>query len=130
MLILLYLIQLIHLLFVAFVIITPFTNSNYFLLLHVILVPFMYIHWVANNNICGLTVIEQYIRKEIYGVVNPDECFTCQLITPVYDVHKNYEGFSNFIYIATLILWCISVAKLYMKYRNKEITTFLDLMQI
>lgn len=58
------LITVLHLIIVLFIIITPFTNSNYLLLLYVITVPFIILHWVMNNNTCSLTVAEKYIRQK------------------------------------------------------------------
>lgn len=127
---LLYLINIIHLLYLLFIIIVPFTNSNYLLLLHSIIVPFMLLHWITNNNTCSLTIAEQYIRKELYGTVNKDECFTSKLIEPIYDFKQNYEQFSNYIYLVTILLWCLSTGKLVYKYHIGEIKGIVDLMRL
>lgn len=108
------LITLLHVLFIVFVLVTPFTWSNYFLLLHVITMPFIVIHWLANNNICALTLIERKLRGKSS---NDKDCFTCRLIEPVYDVHKNYKTYSCFIYILVTSLWLISVGKLFWEYQ-------------
>jgi hypothetical protein len=115
----------IHLLVVLAVVFMPFTNSNYLLFLHSIFVPFMILHWVMNNNTCVLTVTEKYIR----GVQLDDEkdCYTCQLINPVFDVTKNYNKFSNLIYILTIGLWSISSYKLYNKIQSGSIKSIRDL---
>ena len=126
--ILLKLIIILHIIFIFFIVITPFTNSNYFLLLHAIFVPFMLLHWMMNENICILTLLEKNIRSRIYGK-DPDksDCFTCQLIEPVFDLKKNCKDYSSLLYITSIMLWAISVGKLYCKYKNKEITEFRDL---
>lgn len=129
--IILKLIYVCHILVVLFVIVTPFTNSNYFLLLHAIIVPFIVFHWIINDNTCSLTLMEQKIRRELYGVQpKKDECFTCQLIEPIYDFKKNYDLFSNYIYAFTIVLWLISVYKLYNKYSSGHIKTYNDLFII
>jgi hypothetical protein len=116
------LITVLHLIIVLFIIITPFTNSNYLLLLYIITVPFIILHWIMNNNTCSLTVAEKYIRQKTYGVIlNDDECFTYNLIAPIYDFNKNYETFSNFIYIATFSLLSLASYKFYKKIYNGEI---------
>lgn len=128
---LLYLINIIHLLYLLFIIIVPFTNSNYLLLLHSIIVPFMVLHWITNNNTCSLTIAEHYIRKELYGGdVDKNECFTSKLIEPIYDFTQNYEQFSNYIYIITILLWCLSTGKLVYKYHIGEIKGIVDLMKL
>lgn len=126
--ILLNIIIILHLIYICFIVITPFTNSNYFLLLHSIFVPFMLLHWIMNENICVLTLLEKNIRKKIYGKI-PDssDCFTCQLIEPVFDLKKNCENYSTLLYGVSIGLWIISVSKLYYKYKQGEITEIRDL---
>lgn len=124
-------ISLLHILFVLFVVGVPFLNSNYFLLLHAILVPFVMLHWVLNNNTCALTVLEKKLRQSITGKDDvQDECITCKLIEPVYDFKNNYKTYSAIIYIATTILWLISVSKLVYKYKSGKIKNMTDLFRI
>jgi hypothetical protein len=125
------LITVLHLIIVLFIIITPFTNSNYLLLLYVITVPFIILHWVMNNNTCSLTVAEKFIRQKTYGVLlNDDECFTYNLIAPIYDFNKNYETFSNFIYLSTFTLLSIASYKLFYKIYNGEIKNIADFSKL
>jgi hypothetical protein len=107
------LIQITHLLLILFVIITPFTNNVTLLMLHVIIIPFLYGHWITNSNKCALTMMEKDLRKKLYGTINENDCFTCQLITPVYDFNKNYDNMSNFIYFMAFFLWVVSIYKVY-----------------
>jgi hypothetical protein len=58
-------ITLLHTLFVLFVVVTPFIDSNYFLFLHLMIVPFVMFHWVLNDNTCVLTIIERKLRKDL-----------------------------------------------------------------
>ncbi len=122
------LINVLHMIVIIFVICAPFSNSNYLLFMHVIIVPFILLHWVLNNNTCSLTLAEKYIRSKTYGVqANEDECFTYQFIAPIYDFNKNYESFSYFTYAASIALWSLSVYNLCDKYSQGEITNFMDL---
>lgn len=128
-------IALLHIIFILFVVATPFTRSNYFLLLHTIFVPFMMLHWICNDNTCVLTVIEKYLRRSLSKNTTPQEeilenCFTCRLIEPVYDFNKNYNSYSKGIYVGTIALWLLSAGKLYWKYRSGEITSMYDLFII
>ena len=50
------LINILHVLVILFVVAAPFSNSNYFLLMHITIVPFIILHCVLNNNTCCLTV--------------------------------------------------------------------------
>jgi hypothetical protein len=129
----LYIISIIHLIFIFFIIGTPFlTNSNALLLLHIIIVPFMLAHWITNNNMCTLTVIEKYIRLQLYGNVNNnlENCFTCRIIEPIYDFNKNFDKFQKILYIFTLLLWFVSLYKLYLNRINGKLNTFIDLFKI
>ena len=116
-----------HLIIILFVVIVPFFNSNYLLFMHSIIVPFIIFHWVTNNNMCALTLIEKEIRKRLNKNSNSDNCFTCKIIEPVYDFKNNHIRRRKFIYTITIFLWIIGVLKLYMKYKNKQINKFYDL---
>ena len=121
------LIMFIHFCVVLFVVIIPFTNSNYFLLMHSVIVPFIMIHWMLNDNTCILSIAEKKIREHLYGgEIADDDCFTCRIINPIYDFKANNQDFSTIIYIITSVLWLISAGKLYNKYKNGEIKTIYD----
>lgn len=124
-------IVLIHTLFVLFVTITPFTSSNYFLLLHAIVVPFVMLHWLLNNNMCSLTLFEKALREKITGVkTTKKECFTCKIIEPIYDFKNNYKERSAIIYAGTSILLFITIYKLYKKYKDGKIKSIYDLLKL
>ena len=111
-------------------VVTPFFNSNYFLLLHTIFIPFLIFHWICNDNTCVLTVIEKKLRKEISGEVDENDCITCRLIEPVYDFRKNYQGFTMIIYTITILLFLLSSGKLVYRYSTGEIKGLKDLFII
>lgn len=119
-----------HLAIVLFVIITPFTNSNYLLIMHSIIVPFIIMHWISNNNICALTLFEKEIRRKLNRNPSTDDCFTCKIIEPIYDFKNNNKQRANFIYTVAITLWGITIYKLFNKYKNKEINKFSDLFII
>lgn len=119
--ILLYFVQLIHILFILFVLLVPFIGTNYLLMIHFIIVPFIMIHWLANDNTCCLTLLEKYLsKKESY------ECITCKIIEPIYDFKKNYSKYSTFIYGITFLIWCIGAYKLYSNYKTSNMTFNMD----
>jgi hypothetical protein len=125
------LITVLHLIVIIFVIGAPFSNSNYLLMMHVIIVPFIMFHWYLNNNTCSLTVAEKFIRQKTYGSdVNEDDCFTFKFIAPIYDFNKNNEDFSTFTWFLTTGLWGISVYNLTNKYRNGNIKELNELFQV
>ena len=125
------LINIIHLIVIIFVLAAPFSNSNYLLLLHIIVIPFIILHWLLNNNTCCLTVAEKYIREKNTGIsVKEGDCFTYQLVAPIYDFNKDHQAFSTFIYILTISLWFISVYNISNKICNNQIKTINDLCLI
>jgi len=119
----------IHTLFVLFVTLTPFLGNPYLLMLHTLIIPFMMLHWLLNDNTCALTTIEKMARTKLYGTVDENDCFTCKLIQPVYDFKKNNQSSSGFIYLLTTTLWLISVYKLFNKFKNGEITRMKDIFR-
>lgn len=125
------LINIIHLIVIIFVLAAPFSNSNYLMLLHAIVIPFIILHWLLNNNTCCLTVAEKYIREKNTGTfVKEDDCFTYQLVAPIYDFNKDHQAFSTFIYILTISLWLVSVYNLSFKYCNNQINSIDDFCAI
>ena len=123
-------VSLLHILFVIFVIVAPFSGSNYFLMLHSVFIPFIIIHWICNDNTCVLTIVERYLKRKVYGKIDEDECITCKLIEPVYDFKKNYSQFSTIIYTVTILLWLVTMSSLTYKYKSGQITSYVDLFKI
>lgn len=125
---LLYLIIGLHFFFVLFVVLTPFIGNNYLLLLHAVFVPFMMIHWYINDNDCFLTLMERQLRLKLYGTVpDPNDCFTYNLIAPIYDFKKNNNDMSFFIYVITIGLWLTTVFKIYSNYQCGKLSKIEDL---
>jgi len=122
------LINILHVIVILFVVCAPFSSSNYFLTMHTIIVPFILLHWILNNNTCSLTLAEKYIRQQTYGVtVCDDECYSYKFIAPIYDFNKNHEAYSQFSYALCISLWAFSVYKLSSKISDGRIKTFEDL---
>ena len=122
------LINVLHIIVIIFVLCAPFSGSNYLLFMHTIIVPFIMLHWVLNNNTCSLTVMEKFVRTQTYGVQPEDEeCFSYKFIAPIYDFNKNNQAFSYFTYVATFGLWSISVYNLIDRVNSGQINNLHDL---
>ncbi len=127
----LYFIVVLHFVFLMFVILTPFIGNNYFLMLHACIVPFMMVHWYANDNNCALTVMEKKIRLKLYGTEpDPNDCFTYNLIAPVYDFKKNNCDISPILYFVTFALWGYTLMRLYTNYNDGKLSKLEDLMLV
>ena len=118
-------INILHVLVILFVVCAPFSDSNYLLLMHITVIPFIILHWILNNNTCCLTVAERVISATTNdNKIDDRDCFTYQFIAPIYDFNKNYDDHSNFIYIFTVALWLISVYNYSNKLCTGKITQF------
>lgn len=125
------LITVLHLIVLIFVLIAPFSNSNYLLSLHAIIVPFILLHWWLNNNTCSLTVAEKFIRQQTYGeTAKEDDCFSYKFIAPIYDFNKNNEAYSTFTYTVALSLWATTIYNLSWKYKTGKINKFEDFFNL
>lgn len=105
------------------------TNNIMLLLMHVIIIPFIILHWILNNNECSLTTIEKLIKQKYYND-NNYVCFTCKLIEPVYDFKNNYYNFYALIYGITIILWLICIYKIYKQLKNIDNNIMLSFEKI
>jgi hypothetical protein len=124
-------INVLHIIVILFVLCAPFSGSNYFLTMHIIIVPFILLHWILNNNTCSLTVAEKFIREQTYGKkIDENECYSFKFIAPIYDFNKNNEAYSSFTYGLTICLWLISVYNVGTKIHNGEIKKFQDMCKL
>lgn len=119
-----------HILVILFIIGAPITNSNYFLLLHSLFIPFLILHWVCEDNTCILTIMEKKFKKALLGEYDEDKCVTCTAIYPVYNFRKNNKSYSSLLYFVVLGLWGVSSTKLLCKYKNGQINNFRQLFII
>ena len=127
--ILLYLIVALHVLLVLFLIVAPFTNIIPLVFLHALIIPFILLHWVINDNTCALTIMEFKIREIINGgPVDRSQCFMARLMDPIYDFKKNNHSRRHFLYISMILLWFISCYKLIKLRREGKIKNFSDLI--
>ena len=99
-------IKIIHIIIIIFMIIVPFINIPYLLILHITFSICLMIHWIMNSNECALSHIEAYYRKipRCNTIMN-------RFITPLYQISDNQ--YIYFIWIITIILLIISLYKLY-----------------
>lgn len=116
-----------HILFFLFVVSVPFSNSNYLSLLHIIILPFVMFHWVLEDHTCSIVFVEKKINKYVFNYGEDYKGFFANLIEPIYDFKKDNRQYTAHIYTIALVLWGITISKLYIKYKNGEIKKFNDL---
>jgi hypothetical protein len=116
------LINLIHFLVILFVIIVPFTDSTFLLLIHSVIVPFIMLHWLLNNDTCAITEAEKFVRIKLNGgnPVKYNECFSYKLVSPVYNFISDNPDYSKMTWGITASLWLISLFKLNNRKQNLQ----------
>jgi hypothetical protein len=118
-----------HFIVVCLVVGVPFFGNYYLVMMHSIMVPFMMAHWYFNDNTCVLSLMELQLRKNLGEVeIEQKDCFTCQLINPIYDFKANYSDWTVTIYTITTFLWMVSIYRLYCGYKIGDLRSFQDLL--
>lgn len=95
---------LLHVLFSLWVVITPFTNNEPMLVLHLFIMPFLWFHWALHDDTCALTLAERYLRG-----VEAKESFFHNLVSPVYKIQD--EQMRSFSWTVSVVLWLITLYK-------------------
>ena len=72
------------------------------------MLPFLWFHWILNDDTCALTLIEQKLRG-----LNPSECkkksFFFNLVSPVYKIQD--DAIRQAAWVASIGLWLVTVSK-------------------
>ena len=100
-------ISIIHFILVLFIIGVPFSNSEYLLTIHLLIVPFIMLHWITNQSVCALTEME----KLVTGKTCDDETFFGKVIGPVYKFKTQKEE-NLFVWTLLISLWLVTFFKL------------------
>ncbi len=87
-----------HLAFVAFMMWAPFSRNRIALLTHLVVTPFLWVHWLLNADTCALTVLERYLRG-----VDASDSFFHALVGPVYKIPD--AGVRALAWIGSVALW-------------------------
>lgn len=97
-------IRALHLALLGFVALAPFTSNRTLLVLHVLLVPFLWLHWALNDDTCALTLLENRLRG-----VSSEQSFCHALVSPVYKIR---DGTARAVcWVASVALWLLAVRK-------------------
>lgn len=103
------LIWLLHIAFILFYVITPFTDIHKYTEMHILMLatgPLLWIHWLCNSDECALTHLENFFR----GGVEKKDSFFFNLVQPIYQP-TNDQQIRQFIWVASISLWLITLAK-------------------
>lgn len=101
------LINVIHYLVFLFVILTPFFGNDYLMTMHLLVVPFILLHWATNQSVCALTEME----KLITGKTCDDDTFFGKIVGPIYKFKTKREE-NLFVWTMMITLWFITFMRL------------------
>lgn len=105
-------IRLFHILVVLFILVTPFITKDFMiLLLHITSCISLIVHWMSNNSICSLTLLESKLRG-----IEIHHSFIYEFIAPIYEfLHIpiiSENNLSTFIYVLVVSLMFFSIYRL------------------
>jgi hypothetical protein len=110
--------------------VTPFIGNNQLLIYHALIIPFIILHWLLNENTCFLTIMERKIKYEMYGVLpNKTDCISHKLVAPIYDFADDNKSLEIFIYMITISLWMVTIYKLYYRYKNNKYKSIVEFIR-
>jgi len=96
-----------HVALLVFLLIVPFTNNEYLLTIHFIIIPFIVLHWITNQSVCALTEIEKFLSNK----TDDDDTFFGKLVGPVYKF-KTQKDEEIFLYTLMAALYTMTFIKL------------------
>jgi hypothetical protein len=92
----------VHVGVIAFVLLAPFSSDPSVVRAHVWLVPFLWVHWLLNNDACALTVLECKLRG-----VPTEASFVHSVVSPVYRITQTSA--KTLAWVASLLVWGVAV---------------------
>ena len=74
----------IHVIFLGWILVTPFLNDRRQLEFYSMVIPFIFYHWSVNDDTCALTQAEMMVTGK-----NKDETFMGRVVGPIYKMEEN-----------------------------------------
>lgn len=99
------LVYIFHLSVILFILFSPLLNIPSLLILHVAFSLTILLHWIANSNVCALSVFEAKLRGIPYT-----QSFSHKFIGPIYDISNTTWCYIS--YILTIAILAYSIYKL------------------
>lgn len=99
------LVSLLHWAFILFMLWAPFSSSRTALVLHLLVTPFLWVHWLLNDDTCALTLLEKKMR----GLSDDGSSFFYALVSPVYKVRDGDMRVA--CWVASVALWLVTLSR-------------------
>lgn len=100
-------ISLVHILVIAFIIVAPFTSSEFALLMHFVGAPGLLLHWATNQDVCALTLLEAHLRG-----VPSSATFLDSLVGGLYRLPAAFSV-GSWATAATVLLWLVTAYRVF-----------------
>jgi hypothetical protein len=75
--------------------------------MHLLIVPFIMLHWATNQSVCALTEME----KLVTGAARDEETFFGKVVGPIYKFKTQKEE-NLFVWTAMTTLWVVTFVRL------------------
>jgi hypothetical protein len=92
-----------HALIVIAAVTVPFSDDDSLLAAYVFLIPFLWAHWLLNDDTCALTALECRLR----GLESNGESFIYKVVSPVYKIRN--AQVKTLARWGSVALWCLAV---------------------
>lgn len=102
-------IWLLHIAFILFYTIVPFTDIHKFPELHILMLatgPLLWVHWLCNSDECSLTRLELMLR----GDIEKRESFFYNLVSPIYQPTDDRQV-RQIMWAVSIGLWLVTLSK-------------------
>jgi len=118
----LFVVKLIHAIIRFFLVATPFIGTDYWLSLHLMVIPFVLLHWLTNQTVCFLTEMEKLLTRkdgdqtffgQVFTPVYKNESFVGSILRPIYTV-KDKDEEKRLVWFGMIILFFITFTRLCM----------------
>lgn len=97
------LVRIVHVLIVVAALVGPFVNDDALLTTYVFVIPFMWLHWLMNDDTCALTALERKLR----GLESDSDSFIYSIVSPVYKIQN--ETVQSIAWGVSVLLWGVAV---------------------
>lgn len=94
-----------HCAFVGFMVLAPFATDRAWVAAHALVTPFLWLHWLLNDDSCVLTLVEARLRG-----VDDHDSFFYKVVSPVYKVRDEDVRVAS--WYASAALWAVTLARL------------------
>ena len=94
-----FIIRLIHIIIILLSLLVPFYGNTMLRTMYFISIPFLLVHWITNNDVCVLSIMETIVR----GLDDKKDCFMCNVLEPVFKI--NHLSMSYLMYFTAITLW-------------------------